>query len=558
MGETWNPSPPRELTEENAEIFTADNIGNTVYSKHWLFTTLMKLIQEVDKHEENKDQEQETELGTDVDENLQDELCKLWDMSMDMEVVKFLMEFKAIEILTGAIAKSKAPRITEICVGILGNMVCDPNASKTMSENSKLIELSLLLLESPDSPTLVETTRFLHTCLSSSCPEPWITAIKESEQVMESVTFIFKSSTNNDLLKNAACFVDKLLDMKENICEQWATENFVLALLEAIKQIGAKPSEMLENFFHIFQLLTTTQEGVPVIVSQSDFIVEPIMKFLVHLCEDEIISITGHENSIASAISVLNTVLTSSEGTIALLTEDKQLMRCLLKVLEAACCKLNKNAPPRHKSTDQRSASISDSKSLEIMQNKQKQPNTTDSEKTGDEGTQSDSAESNATSKETKVTFSKPQEAEAGGDAVFGEGGRNGTEEIKSSSQNDLNRSDSYDEEATKLLYSVLQGFCRDVVLALHQLEDPDDEDEENTEPEELITPKCLEYMETSCSRDRIKHLLKTLRKEKKTQSNVSEDDGDEDINHLQLFQDVAERYDMERLKRIYHDALRT
>ena len=38
-----NPEPPRELVEQ--QLLGADTIGNTVFSKHWLFTTLMKLLE---------------------------------------------------------------------------------------------------------------------------------------------------------------------------------------------------------------------------------------------------------------------------------------------------------------------------------------------------------------------------------------------------------------------------------------------------------------------------------------------------------------------------------
>ena len=37
-----NPEPAKELVEQN--LIDADNIGDTVFSKHWLFTTLMNLI----------------------------------------------------------------------------------------------------------------------------------------------------------------------------------------------------------------------------------------------------------------------------------------------------------------------------------------------------------------------------------------------------------------------------------------------------------------------------------------------------------------------------------
>jgi len=38
-----NPSPPPELAE-NRELLSAECIGDTAFSKHWLFTTLIKLI----------------------------------------------------------------------------------------------------------------------------------------------------------------------------------------------------------------------------------------------------------------------------------------------------------------------------------------------------------------------------------------------------------------------------------------------------------------------------------------------------------------------------------
>ena len=38
-----NPEPPKELKED--ALINADNVGDTVFSKHWVFATLMSLIQ---------------------------------------------------------------------------------------------------------------------------------------------------------------------------------------------------------------------------------------------------------------------------------------------------------------------------------------------------------------------------------------------------------------------------------------------------------------------------------------------------------------------------------
>ena len=37
-----NPEPPRELVDQH--LIDADNIGETVFSKQWLFSTLMNLL----------------------------------------------------------------------------------------------------------------------------------------------------------------------------------------------------------------------------------------------------------------------------------------------------------------------------------------------------------------------------------------------------------------------------------------------------------------------------------------------------------------------------------
>lgn len=47
-----------------------------------------------------------------ISDELQDELCQLWDMSSDSDVAKLLQEYKAVDILAEVIAKSDAPRAT--------------------------------------------------------------------------------------------------------------------------------------------------------------------------------------------------------------------------------------------------------------------------------------------------------------------------------------------------------------------------------------------------------------------------------------------------------------
>ncbi|KAM4018491.1 protein SAAL1 isoform 2-T5 [Anomaloglossus baeobatrachus] len=279
-----NPSPP---TSDDEEGQTEDSIGSTVYSKHWFFSTLTRLIQfvtERDKSQPADDDDEET--PTELDENMENDICKVWDMSMNEEVALFLKEFNAPEIFLGIISESKCNRLTEICVGILGNMACFQETCIAISKNDNLGEVLLLLMCDTDPPTLLETTRLLLTCLSQvDVMSTWLERIKDRPTVRDNLCFIMSSSTNGDLLVKVGELVDKLFDVDEDLMIDWikagcqqsgtsgndreetpAVLGLVPSLLEAAKQLKNDSPEGLEVYMHILQLVTTVDEGIQAIV----------------------------------------------------------------------------------------------------------------------------------------------------------------------------------------------------------------------------------------------------------------------------------------------------
>ncbi|CAB1331823.1 unnamed protein product [Coregonus sp. 'balchen'] len=267
-----NPSPPpdKEGEQGGEEV---DAIGETVYSKHWLFSTLTRLIQIVS--EQNMG---DSDAQMQLPEEDEDDLCKIWDMAMDKDVAGFLQEFKAADILLGVIAKSRCPRLTEICVGILGNIACFPGPCLTLSQNNDLGVVLLLLLGDTDPPTLLETTRLLLTCVSQSdVSSLWLDRIRQQTSVCSSLCFIMWSSTNIDLLVKVGELVDKLFDLDEELMKTWVTAGsqpsdeeeggerrlgVASSLLEAAKQLRSESPEGLKVYLHALQLLTTIHQGI--------------------------------------------------------------------------------------------------------------------------------------------------------------------------------------------------------------------------------------------------------------------------------------------------------
>ncbi|KAI4880342.1 hypothetical protein NFI96_021107, partial [Prochilodus magdalenae] len=333
-----NPSPPPEGDEESVE--EPDAIGDTVYSKHWLFSTLTRLIEVVTE----KESEQGEGLEELSDEH-EDELCKVWDMAMDKDVAGFLQEFKAPDILLGVIAKSRCPRLTEICVGILGNMSCFHDTCVSLSQNADLGSVLILLLGDSDPPTLLETCRLLLTCVSQPDVAPlWLERIQQQIATCSNLCFIMHSSTNVELLMKVGELVDKLFDEDEGLMKSWLSglpsegdrdkdthHDIASSLLEAAIQLRNESPEGLEVYLHALQLLTTVDEGVQTLVSEGGC-GEALWKFLCDVvCEDLCqpddppLILQEQKGLLASALALLSALCSSLHIDISLSLVDSLL-----------------------------------------------------------------------------------------------------------------------------------------------------------------------------------------------------------------------------------------
>nr|XP_020476585.1 protein SAAL1 isoform X2 [Monopterus albus] len=343
-----NPSPPPDPAdrEENEDL---DAIGDTVYSKHWLFSTLTRLIHMVTEHTE-----EDCEGQIQLPEEDEEALCRIWDMAMDKDVAGFLQEFKAADILLGVIAKSRCPRLTEICVGILGNIACFPETCLTLSQNEDLGAVLLLLLGDTDPPTLLETSRLLLTCVSQKdvC-SLWLQRIRQQTSVCSNLCFIMCSSTNTDLLEKVGELVDKLFDLDEELMKSWITAqsskeddageshlDVASCLLEAAKQLRSESPSGLVVYLHICQLVTTIAEGIQVFAAPDgpgkalwDFVCDVVCK---DLCQPNDLPVVLQEQSgiLIQAFSVLQALYRCQDQWCSKTDTSLPLIGTILRVLQ--------------------------------------------------------------------------------------------------------------------------------------------------------------------------------------------------------------------------------
>lgn len=233
-----------EIGEEDRETLKGDTIGETLYSGKWILNILLS----VSKFQED---------GWNND--LENELCTLWDITAEKEVARFLVENDFLNIAEFILKSVEEPRLTEILVGIIGNLSCDPDILESLSTRDELVKMILDLLQSDDTPTLVQVIRVLQSTLWNIRNEPdsrWKRNLKGSAVLGEALPFILRSSTNKDLLI--------------------ATMNFLRSTSEIPE---SKTKNLLEVLFEGPSLLPALTESLEEVLSQEESCVE-IVDFL--------------------------------------------------------------------------------------------------------------------------------------------------------------------------------------------------------------------------------------------------------------------------------------
>lgn len=346
-----NPSPPPELLE-NDEDLVPDKLGDSVFSKHWLFQTLIKIIEGVNKGSddassspsvqrlcEGRPKEPETDV-VELDPALEEDACTLWDMSANHDVACFLQEFSVAEIFLEVMEKTRSPRLLEIVVGILGNIVSFDELCKDVSKNSGLINAVVRLSGSSDAPTVIQVLRLIHTgIVNEHTKELWITAIKSDLSFTENLRFIFENSLNGEVLKRGLQLLYYLLDKEDLWCLEWGKENSVRAVIEAGKQLNSlKNFEALDEFWMVLNLLCLYEDNIRTLGVHFLNIFEIFVSYMWTIEDYEDILPPVHRiTAVAAAVSTTSTFLKFKKENHEYIVKDNTFTSFLFRMLKSVC-----------------------------------------------------------------------------------------------------------------------------------------------------------------------------------------------------------------------------
>lgn len=187
---SYNPTLQENECEENdLERLKGDAIGDTLYSERFVLNTLLKLGQL------EKDLQEEEEVERD--------LCSLWDMTLEEDVVKYLLKHDVLELFANIIKETEDKRLTEILVGIMGNMCNVQQTRSLLTEKKEVIDILLQLTACMDSLTLEQLMRLLAVVfvkMTEDQIENWYNLILKCDKFVENLCFILNNAANNTLI----------------------------------------------------------------------------------------------------------------------------------------------------------------------------------------------------------------------------------------------------------------------------------------------------------------------------------------------------------------------
>lgn len=124
-------------------------------------------------------------------------------MTIEKAVVKLLLDYGVLELFTSIIEITEDERLTEILIGIIGNMCCLKETREYLCNSDSVMAVLLSQLSSSDPLILHQLMRLLYSALlfeNSGDEAVWFNHFKNCEDLVEKFSYILSNSTSNTLL----------------------------------------------------------------------------------------------------------------------------------------------------------------------------------------------------------------------------------------------------------------------------------------------------------------------------------------------------------------------
>ncbi|KAL3518473.1 hypothetical protein ACH5RR_021062 [Cinchona calisaya] len=189
--------------------------------------------------------------------------CTLWDLAANETHAELMVENLILEVLLANLIVSQSARITEISLGIIGNLACHEVSRKKIGSTNGLIKTIMDQLFLDDVPCLCEALRLITLCFQGGEGIIWREALTP-EHILSRILWISENTLNLQLIEKSVGLLLAIL----------ASEREVATVLLPPLMKLCLPS-LLINLF-AFEMSKLTEERMPKRYPVLDIILQAI------------------------------------------------------------------------------------------------------------------------------------------------------------------------------------------------------------------------------------------------------------------------------------------
>ncbi|TRY78743.1 hypothetical protein TCAL_16699 [Tigriopus californicus] len=217
------------------EQILSEAIGTTLYSKHWVLSSVLELSQ--------------VKNSSDLADDLDAKMASLVDMSVEPDVCRFLQQIGAFQIfLSHLVTNPQCSRSQELIMCLLANSVhvSDLSCCVFIQDTSYVLVAQNILLRSSSVDVIKSVFVFLNAFLGQAIaldePELMGLDLFLAEEFVQVVSYLLNASVNvqllHELVKFLLHFFEAAFETREDFMEsRYFSSEFLLSVREAFQQV---------------------------------------------------------------------------------------------------------------------------------------------------------------------------------------------------------------------------------------------------------------------------------------------------------------------------------
>ncbi|XBJ14147.1 hypothetical protein VPH35_006231 [Triticum aestivum] len=338
------PTPFEPSEEESLEETTTVDPSYTISLIRQLIPKGSRLEEEfrdstqpdnTDPSEESDKQGLPEERSVSPEDQWEEFGCILRDLAASIPQAELMINNLVIEVLLENLRTAKSSRVKEICLGIMGNLVCHESLVAAISLKNGLIATVMEQLFLDHVKCLSETFRLLAAILRSSAYVSWAQALLPDE-ILSRILRVVGKTDNSTLIEKIIDFLSTVIDNRDVIAiliqpllKLGLVDRVIGLLTNEIERSPDEKLDRLESFHSILHFMEELSAIHCVLKAMTSN--DRLIKVLVNMIKSpDKVAVASY---CASVVIVMSNILTDGKHLVPKISHDLRFLESLLEVL---------------------------------------------------------------------------------------------------------------------------------------------------------------------------------------------------------------------------------